>query len=233
MLPTLGLAAGIVTTVAGMGGGMLLVLALSAWWADPALALTVTAPALWVGNVHRLVLFRRHVALRRIAAFVGGVAPGAMVGALLTVIVAPWLLQLALVGAASLAGATALGWVRIAARPAVMGPAGVAVGLVGATGGAGPVAGPVLLATGLTGAPYVASLAATSVTLHSARIAVYGATGWLDASALSASGWLVVGLVAGNFAGRWLRLRVPEAAGRPIEVGMVGVLLSVAVVGLC
>ena len=49
----LGVLAGALTTVAGLGGGMLLIYALAAL-GDPHVALAATAPALLVGNLHRL-----------------------------------------------------------------------------------------------------------------------------------------------------------------------------------
>src|SRR5688572_1452872 len=56
----LGIAAGFLTTVAGMGGGLLLVTALAVVW-GPHVALPVTSLALLVGNLHRLALYRRHL----------------------------------------------------------------------------------------------------------------------------------------------------------------------------
>jgi hypothetical protein len=65
-LVPLGLLAGVLTTVAGMGGGMMLVVVLSLVW-DPRVALASTAPALLVGNAHRAYLYRAQVA-RQISA---------------------------------------------------------------------------------------------------------------------------------------------------------------------
>ena len=76
MLVMLGLMAGLVTTLAGMGGGMLLTLALAAWWGDPLRAIVVATPALLVGNAHRLLLFRQHVQWRLALPFVGAAHPG-------------------------------------------------------------------------------------------------------------------------------------------------------------
>ena len=49
LLAALGIAAGLITTVSGFGGGMLLVSVLALVW-DPLSALTVTSVALLIGN---------------------------------------------------------------------------------------------------------------------------------------------------------------------------------------
>src|SRR5262245_36184409 len=59
-LGLLGLAAGSLTTVAGQGGGLLLLLACSTL-AGPHEALAITAPALLLGNLHRAVWLRAHI----------------------------------------------------------------------------------------------------------------------------------------------------------------------------
>ena len=52
VIALLGILAGILTTLAGLGGGMLLVLALSLT-SSPVTELAATAPALSLGNLHR------------------------------------------------------------------------------------------------------------------------------------------------------------------------------------
>ena len=56
----LGLLAGVLTTVSGMGGGLLVVFVLS-WALGPKAALVVSTAALLVGNVHRAWLYRASV----------------------------------------------------------------------------------------------------------------------------------------------------------------------------
>src|SRR5688500_15046582 len=72
----LGLIAGVLTTVAGMGGGLLLVVTLSAW-KGPHFALAVTTPALLLSNLHRAYLFRRVLDTKVAKAFALGAIPGA------------------------------------------------------------------------------------------------------------------------------------------------------------
>ena len=54
-LAALGTIAGILTTLAGQGGGLFLLLAIAAL-VGPHEALAITAPALLLGNLHRAVL---------------------------------------------------------------------------------------------------------------------------------------------------------------------------------
>ena len=56
----LGIFAGALTTIAGIGGGLVITLVLAAVW-EPHLALAVSAPALLLGNVHRLLLLRAEI----------------------------------------------------------------------------------------------------------------------------------------------------------------------------
>lgn len=59
-LVPLGLIAGALTTLAGLGGGLMLVGTLSLLY-DPRLALAITAPALLVGNLHRATMYRTFI----------------------------------------------------------------------------------------------------------------------------------------------------------------------------
>src|SRR5438045_2862535 len=60
VLLALGIASGILTTLAGQGGGMALLLACSALF-GPRFAIALTTPALLLGNLHRAALFRAAV----------------------------------------------------------------------------------------------------------------------------------------------------------------------------
>src|SRR5262245_26584599 len=77
-LLVLGAVAGALTTVAGLGGGMLLVAVLSALHGGHD-ALALTAPALLASNLHRAYLFRKDVDVRTVRAFAIGAVPAAAV----------------------------------------------------------------------------------------------------------------------------------------------------------
>src|SRR4051812_11193889 len=96
-----GLLAGVLTTLAGQGGGLFLILIASVL-VGPRTALAITAPALLFGNLHRAILFRRAldrgIALRVIL----GAVPGAFAGGLLAGAMPEWVLRVLLVGLTAL-----------------------------------------------------------------------------------------------------------------------------------
>ena len=131
----LGLLAGLVTTVAGMGGGMLLVLAISAFTRDPLFAMAITTPALLLGNAHRFGLFREHVDWRRAGPFMAAAGPGAFLGGALAVAIPPLVLQLSMAAAALLAVARHAGWLTLQVPAAALAPAGFGIGVASSAGG--------------------------------------------------------------------------------------------------
>ena len=82
MLPLvlLGLLAGLLTTVAGMGGGLFLIVALGVT-RGPHVALALSAPALLLANLHRAWLFRAHLDRGVASRLAAGAIPGAILGA--------------------------------------------------------------------------------------------------------------------------------------------------------
>ena len=87
----LGLMAGVVTTVAGLGGGMMLMLCL-AMLIDPLSALVISAPALLVGNAHRVMMYRREIVWPLSGRLILGAVPGSFAGGLLAVSMPPMLI---------------------------------------------------------------------------------------------------------------------------------------------
>lgn len=220
--------AGALTTVTGAGGGMLLLLVLSALW-EPARALAVTAPALLLGNAHRALTLRKLADYEAAKAFALGAFPAGLMGGLLAGIipgaVVHWLLVLLTV--ASLV--RALLHLRIRVPAAALFGSGAGIGLLtGATGGAGMLVSPLLLSRGLVAERYIATGAFCGMVLHVSRICGYGAVGmfshavWLDATIAA------VALLCGNWLG--LRLR-PVAARVPAGFLEHGVLLASVLIG--
>lgn len=205
LLAVLSVFAGILTTVAGMGGGMLLLLALAALW-DPAIALAVTAPALLLGNLHRMWMFRREVAWPLVGRFAIGAVPGAIVGGALVVAFPAWVIQGLMVAMTLLALAKGLGWVKLKPKKAAITPAGGLIGvLTGASGGAGLLVAPVLLTVGLIRDAYVGTVAACAAVMHSGRIVAYGASGLITEDTLLQAALAAAGILSGNWLGRRLR----------------------------
>lgn len=232
LLVVLGVLAGGLTTVAGLGGGVLLVLALSLVH-SPAEALAMTSPALLVGNLHRLALGWRAVDRRVARAFACGALPGSALGGALAVSLPAGLLQVLLVASTGLAQAQASG--RLSFRPgaAALVPAGLGVGMLAATTGSGGLlVSPLLLATGLRGAVYVATGAASAVALHVGRIAGYGLGGLVTRETLAASLVLAAAILLGNGVGQRVRGRLDPRLSTRIEFGVLIVCVALALAGL-
>ena len=199
-LVCLGLFAGILTTTSGMGGGMVLLLALAAL-SDPLTALAITAPALLLGNLHRLAMYRREVDLPTARALVLGALPGALLGGLLATALPPWVLSVSMLSLALLALGPLLG-LRLRIPAAAAFPVGATAGLITATsGGAGVIIGPFLLARGLEGRTYVATGAASAVAMHLGRMTAYGSGGVLTRELLGMGLLLALSITAGNLVG--------------------------------
>lgn len=232
LLPVLGVLAGGLTTVAGLGGGVLLVLALSLA-TSPAEALAVSSPALLVGNLHRLVVGRREVDRTIARSLALGALPGSALGGLLTVAVPSVVLEALLVVTTALALARTFGYLSFKPGARALLPAGFGIGAVTATSGGGAlVLAPLLLATGLTGARYVATAAAVAVAIHVGRLLGYGAGGLITRETLLAAGVLAVAIVVGNALGQRLRRHIDAAAGARLELGVLLVCVALALAGL-
>lgn len=232
LLLLLGSLAGWLTTVAGLGGGVLLVLALSLG-STPAEALALSSPALLVGNLHRLALGRRDVDLRVAAPFALGAVPGSAIGGLLAVAMPAVLLQTLLVLTTGLALARALG--RGLPRPsrAAFVPAGLALGAAAATtGSAGLAVGALLQSSGLTGAHYVATAAAAGTAMHVGRIAGYGVGGLVTHASVLHSAILAAAILAGNALGGPTRRRLAPATCTRLELGVLIACVGLALAGL-
>ena len=232
VLVVLSLLAGAITTVAGMGGGLVLLLGLS-FVLDPLVALMTTGPALLVGNLHRIALYREHVQRPLALRLVLGAAPGALIGGLVAVALPETLLRGAMVVLALFATAkVALGW-RFTPPAGALVPGGAAIGFVTATsGGGGLISGPLLLASGLSGRPYVATGAVAAATVHVFRLTGYGAAGSLEWGVLAMGLVGAVCIATGNLLGERLRGFIPEHVVPRLEVGVVLACLGLALAGL-
>lgn len=232
LLVVLGVLAGGLTTLAGLGGGVLLVLALSLAH-SPAEALAMSSPALLVGNLHRLAVGWAAVERRVARAFAWGALPGSALGGALAVSLPAGLLQVLLVASTGLALLQASG--RLSFRPGTgaLVPAGLGVGVLAATTGSGGLlVSPLLLTTGLRGASYVATAAAAAVALHVGRICGYGFGGLVTRATLGASLVLAAAILLGNAVGQRLRGHMPPRVATRLEFGVLLVCVALAVAGL-
>ena len=231
LLLGLGCLAGILTTVAGLGGGMLLVLAVTVL-RDPVSALAATTPALMLGNLHRLLLFRRDIVWRIVGPFSVGALPGAIVGALFAVAIPPRFVLGTMTALTVLALLKAWrGWQwRFGAR--FLMPVGFGIGaLTGTAGGAGLLMGPVFLSAGLSGVSYSASTALAASLMHAGRLMGYGSGGLLNRAVLSDACWLACAIFAGNLVGRRLRVALDERGAHVLEYATLVACVALALAG--
>jgi uncharacterized membrane protein YfcA len=232
LLLPLGLFAGALTTVAGLGGGMFLVLVLAAI-EGPRAALAISAPALLAGNVHRLFLFRRDFRKDVGLAFATGALPGSLVGGLLAVSLPEWFIHGLLATTTGLAIARALGWWSWKPHPRTLAPIGFAIGVFCATSsGAGLLVAPVLLSTGLAGNAYVACGSFVAATMHAGRLSGYVLGGSFSADMIQTSALLAVAILAGNQIGERVRRHLHGRASTWIEHGTLVACVTLAVLGL-
>ncbi len=228
----LGVVAGLLTTVTGMGGGMLLLLALSVLW-DPWAALAATAPALLVGNTHRAWMYRAAIERRIALAIAGGGLPGSFLGGLFITEVPAGVLHVMMAAMVGLAAVKVLGGLRLQVSARLLLPVGAINGAVTAgAGGAGLLTAPLLMSAGLSGEAYVATAAVCSLSMHAGRLAAYGAADLVTPALLAWSVGLALAITLGNALGHRIRARVDAALSRRLELGALLTAAGLALVGV-
>lgn len=228
----LGLVAGALTTVAGIGGGVLLTLALSLA-GDPHTALAVVAPPLLLGNLHRLWMLQQSVD-RRTALAVGAPAfVGAVVGGAITAALPDAAIRCVMLVVAALAVMREVGLIAGSIPRPWLVPGGALVGFVAATsGGGGLVLAPMLLATGLRGVAFVATGAAVAASIHVGRIGSYGATGLLGPELVPTVIGLSVAILVGNRLGGAARHHIAERTADRITWTTLAAGIALALLGV-
>lgn len=230
-LIAIGVLGGALTTVTGVGGGMV-ALALLGLLMPPATALALSAAALTVGNAHRAALYARAIDRGLAVRFGAGLAAGALGGALVVTALPPLMVRLAVVAIAALAVARALGWYEWSPSPRLLAGTGAMVGAVGASaGGAGVLVSPVLQAAGVRGDGYVATVAACALILNGARATGYALGGLYDGAMVPALVALTAALVGGNVIGHHLRRHLAASWRDRLELGAPLVAIAVAIAG--
>lgn len=229
LVALLGVFAGGLTTLAGQGGGLVLLGALGLLY-DPHTALAWTTPALLLGNLHRAFLYRRAADRGAALLLLAGAVPAAFLAGLLATALPPLVLGLALVGVGVLGLLTSTGALRWRAPSRLVPVLGVLAGvLTGTGGGAGVVMGPVLMARGLTGRALVATMATVAVALHGSRLLAYGLGGVADARTLLAGAGLALAITAGNVLGDRVFAGVGDGAQARVQQAALLVSLVLAV----
>lgn len=232
LLAVIGLVAGGITTLAGLGGGLVMTLILAALW-GPGVALATAAPALLVGNVQRVWLFREHVSTAGSTVLIGAAVPGALVGAALTTALPELALRILFVGAAVFAVAREVGLFSWRPGPKSQAPVAFSVGFLTATsGGGGLLLGPLLLASGYRGEAFVAMASLVALSVHIARMIGYGAGGLISEATLMASGVVALFILIGNLLGRRGRNTMSDAQGTVLTYTVLLGCVALSVFGL-
>ena len=231
-LGLLGLCAGVLTTLAGQGGGLFLLLFCSLL-IGPRAALAITAPALLLGNLHRAVLFRRWIDRGVATRMILGAVPGAIVGGLLAGRLPEWVLHVLLVAITLLSIARALRWLSFELPRGALGPAGFLVGaMTGTSGGAGVLFAPVLLSTGLRGTAFVGTIASVAFATHVGRVAAYAYSGLFTREIVLPIVVVALAITLGNALGERVRARLSDAVTTRLEYGVLVVCVGVSLLGL-
>lgn len=209
-LVLVGVLAGALTTVGGVGGGIILTLVLAAFL-GPGRALAISAPALLLGNVQRIAMYREYIEPKIARIFALSAAPAVVAGGLLVAYLdeslRPWLL----LGGALLAGVQAVGLIpeRVGRKALVPGLFSVGF-LTASTGGGGILAPTLLMSVGLSGRHFVATASLGALAIHVVRIGTYGATKLLGVTELLAGLVLALCIAAGNLLGRKIARRLDD-----------------------
>lgn len=202
-----------VSGVAGFGGALLLLPALSSLVGVKA-AVPILTLAQMLGNLSRAGFGWRQISWRPVAWFIGGAIPASVLGGNLFVTIArPWVS----VGiAAFLVGvvvARRLGFSKMRLRGSSLVLGGAATGLLSAVvGSAGPLGAAVFLGLGLPPVSYVASEAVTAVAIHLSKSAVYGRFALVGPNELTLGLFVGTAMVIGSWTGRRAVDRLPRRA---------------------
>ena len=224
-----GLVAGALTTIAGLGGGILLIAVLSQFW-PPAMVLGATAPALFVGNASRAMLLRREVDWRMAGRFSLAAIPCAFAASLVAAALPAAWLRRGIAGLLVAFVADELWHGRRASRDATtVSPwlatvAGAIAGTVsGLTGGAGFVATPLLDRLGLAPARLVATSAVCMALVHLSKGIGFGVGAVLTTALVPLALALAVGVMAGNALGVRVLRGMPEKLFRRCLLGALAI----------
>ncbi len=232
ILIPLGLAAGAITTFAGVGGGMMMTIVLAAL-VGPQAALAMVAPALLLGNLHRVVTHRGDVSRRVALVGVVGAAPGGLVGGLLAISLSDTALNVLLFVVIALALMREVGVFAWRPSARALFPITFVAGIVtGTSGGGGLVLGPALLAAGLRGATFVATSSAISLGVHTCRIFAYGMGGLVSVSTMTSSLVLALTIVIGNSLGKRARGKAGEELQTKVTYGVLLTGVALTILGL-
>lgn len=225
-----GLFAGTIGGIVGTGSSIVLMPILVAMF-GPRQAVPIMALAAVLGNLGRVLAWRREIDWRACGAYCATAVPGAMIGARLLLGIPPGVAETAL-GVFFLSLIPVRHWLakrsfRLTRTHLMLlgAPLGVLTGLVVSTG---PLTVPLFTFHGLERGAFLGTEAASSVAMYAAKIATFQAFGALPAQVL-VQGFIVgLTLMAGSFIGKFVVLKLSAHAYR----WMIDALMAISGVAL-
>lgn len=229
-----GLLAGFLTTVAGVGGGLALIAALSGFTPlDPKEVIGLTAPVLLLSNAQRAWLFRAHIERPVVGWFLLGAGPCVVAAAASLPRLPARAIQVGI--AVLLLSFVAERVLRRSSPPAVTVPlrgfvgVGAASGALSATvGGSGPFSAPFFNGYGLARHRFVGTNASANAVQHLLKTAVFAVVGVLTVPVLPVAALAAITSMIGNKLGELVLDRISER----MFVNLLLVALTVAAVRL-
>ncbi len=229
-----GLIAGFLTTVAGVGGGLTLIAALSGFTPlGPKEVVGLTAPVLLLSNAQRAWLFRGHVERAVAGWFLVGAVPAVIVAAATLPRLPTRAIQIGI--ALLLLTFVAERLVRRSSPPAIGVPlrgfagVGAASGILSATvGGSGPFSAPFFNGYGLARHRFVGTNASVNAVQHLLKTVVFAVVGVLTVPVLPVAALAAATSMVGNWLGESVLDRISERT----FVNLLLVALTIAAVRL-
>src|SRR3954462_9658059 len=208
-----GLFAGTLGGIVGTGSSLVLMPILVVMF-GPRPAVPIMAIAAIMGNLGRVLAWRRDIDWRACGAYCTTAVPGAMIGARLLLTIPPGVAETAL-GVFFLALIPVRRWLgtrsfRLTLTHLMLlgAPLGVLTGLVVSTG---PLTVPLFTFYGLERGAFLGTEAASSMGMYMAKVVTFQAFGALPLQVVMQGLGVGLTLMAGSFAGRFLVLKLSPA----------------------
>lgn len=213
-----GLVAGTLGGIVGTGSSLVLMPLLVGMF-GPRQAVPIMAVAAILGNLGRVLAWRRDIDWRACGAYCATAVPGAMLGARLLLTIPPGAAEVAL-GVFFLSLIPVRRWLahrsfRLTATHLALlgGPIGLLTGLVVSTG---PITVPLFTFYGLERGAFLGTEAAGSIGMYAAKVATFQAFGALPLDVLVQGVLVGLTLMAGSFAGRFVVLALSPGTYRSL-----------------
>jgi uncharacterized membrane protein YfcA len=217
-----GLLAGTLGGIVGTGSSLVLMPILVVMF-GPRHAVPIMAVAAIMGNLGRVLAWRRDIDWRACFAYCATAVPGAVLGARLLLAIPPGVAELAL-GIFFLSLIPVRRWLAkhelklsLVHLALLGGPLGLLTGLVVSTG---PLTVPLFTFYGLERGAFLGTEAAGSIGVYLAKVATFQALGAFPLEVLVQGLMVGTTLMAGSFAGRYVVLALSPGAYRSLIDGL-------------